>query len=156
MFKYSISDSHPSPATEFTAAPTSGRSPRKTKSLLWLALPLALAGGCASGPSQSTVAYNAAPFRASTVAPVYQSQATNVVIGREIFEMFMKDTSVDYGLSATVNNQGLVSLGGTSSDRVERQRIVDEVWQLHGVNEVKDKVGVDVAPSSPQKDVVVR
>ena len=128
----------------------------KPKHLLWLALPIALAAGCASGPSHSEVAYNAAAFSPPTTAPVYERQATNAIIGHEIFEMFMKDMTVNYALTASVNNQGVVALGGTSSDGAERQRVVDEVWRLTGVNEVKDKAGLDVAPTVPQKDVVSR
>ena len=82
-----------------------------------------------------------------------ESHAVNRVVGREIFDMFMADAGINYNLGATVNNAGLVTLNGTSSNGVERQRVVDRMWELDGVNQVKNAQGVDVAPTPAPKAV---
>jgi hypothetical protein len=135
-------------------APGRERRLPKCKTLLWLALPLALAAGCASNPNRATVAdkfFTDAPTPAAMTAS--ESHAVNRVVGREIFDMFLADTDINYNLGATVNNAGLVTLNGTSSDGVERQRVVDRMWELDGVSQVKNARGVDVAPTPAAKAV---
>jgi hypothetical protein len=142
-----------SDVAKFGLAPGPGQGLLHRKTLLWLALPLALAAGCASDPSRSTVAFSgpAAPI----VAPGSEREAANQAVGNEIFNLFMTDTSINYLLRASVDN-GVVTLIGASSNRLERQRVVDRVWELAGVNQVKDELGVDLAPTLPRRAVVVR
>lgn len=126
-------------------APSPGSRQLNWKTWLWLALPVALAAGCASGPSRSA-SYNFTDAPAPIVAAVSERQAANQLIGNEIYQMLMTDTNIDYALGASVNS-GVVSLSGTAYGRVERQRIVDRMWDLEGVLEVKDRNGMDVAPT---------
>ena len=108
------------------------------KTLLWLALPLTLAAGCASGPSRSTARFTDLP--APRIEPASESRTANMVVGREIFDLFVADTRIDYCLSAGVDD-GVVTLSGTSPFRVERQRVTDRIWELAGVTQVRDERG---------------
>ena len=63
-----------------------------------------------------------------------------MVVGREIFDLFVADTRIDYCLSAGVDD-GVVTLSGTSPFRVERQRVTDRIWELAGVTQVRDERG---------------
>jgi hypothetical protein len=120
----------------------------KCGKLFWLTLPLALAAGCASNPSNSF--FKDAP--APAVAAVSGSRTANVVVGKEIFNMFMADTNIDYDLLASVN-EGTVTLVGTSTDRPERQRMVNQIWTLAGVNQVNDEPAVNTLPTLAEEAV---
>ena len=129
----------------------------KCKTLLWLALPLTLAVGCASDPNRPAVADSFFPDAPTPVALTSsESHAVNRVVGREIFNMFMADTNINYSLVASVNNAGVVSLSGASFGGVEKQRVVDRMWELDGVNQVNNGQGIDLAPTPATKVVVVR
>lgn len=144
-------------AARFTVAPGPGHRLLTIKTMLLLALPLTLAVGYASDSNRSAVAD---PFFTDVPAPsamtASESNAVNRVIGREIFKMFMADKNISYSLGASVNDAGLVALNGTSSDGVERQRIVDRMWELDGVKQVKNEQGVDVARTPAPKAVAAR
>ena len=73
--------------------------------------------------------------------------AVNQVVGREVFEMFLVSSNVNYGQSAVVNNDGVVSLSSTALDQSRRQNLVDETRKLDGVTQVKNDRGADVAPT---------
>ena len=135
-----------SAALGLAVAPRTGHRLQKCQRLLWLALPLTLAAGCASGPNRSTATSDFTDTLTLVAAPISRSGAANVIVGHEIYEMFLADTRIDYGLGAGVD-KGVVTLRGTSFNGTERQRIVDGIWELNGVDEVKDKHGVDVAPT---------
>ena len=138
-----------------TAAPLPGHRLPKCKMLLWLALPFTLGVGCAFGPGSSAVADEFfTDFPAPVVAAVSARQAANVVVGNEIFYMFLADTSTDCSLTAMVD-KGVVTLGGVSFVGVERQSIIDQTWELAGVNQVQNELGVDLVPT-PAKVVAVR
>ena len=111
--------------------------------LLWLALPLTLAVGCASGPRRP-VKFSNVP--APAVRPLSEGQTADWSVAHEIYEMFLADREYQYPLRASVYN-GVVTLHGTSFDGHERQRLVDEIWDLEGVNQVKNRHGVDVQPT---------
>lgn len=64
--------------------------------------------------------------------------------------MMLADKSYNYPLSASVDKWGVVRLGGTSINGIERQRMVDRMWELPGVTGVKDKFGYDVAHTVAQ------
>lgn len=152
-----ISSDRTSDVARFAVAPGPGHRLLKCKTMLWLALPITLAAGCASGPSRPVASTEA---QAPAVTLLSERQAANVVVGREIFDMMMADRNINYSLSASLNNgvvnNGVVTLGGTSSSKVERQRIVDRMWELAGVTQVKDELGRDLAPTTAQPTVVVR
>ena len=137
-----------------TVSPGQGHRLPKCKTLLWLALPLALAAGCASNPNRAAVA---GKFFSDVPTPVAmtasESHAVNRVVGREIFDMFLADTNINYALKASVNNDGNVTLSGASRGGVEQQRVVDRMWELNGVNQVKNEKGVDLAPTPVTKAV---
>ncbi len=154
MSKNSTNSDRTTNAAGFTVAPGSGHRLLKCKTLLWLALPLTLAAGCASNPNRAAVADNFFTDAPTPVAMTFsESHAVNRVVGREIFNMFLADTNINYNLGATVNNAGLVTLNGGSSDGVERQRVVDRMWELDGVNQVKNEKGVDLAPTPATKAI---
>lgn len=123
------------------------------KPLLGFALPLTLLVGCASGPHGPAGYTELGPPLAPPALTALQTE--DRVIAHEIFRMILADKGINYALSASVHN-GAVSLSGTSSDGAERQRIVDGMWGLAGVNQVKNEQGVNVAPTVPVKAVAVR
>lgn len=127
----------------------------KCKMLLCLALPLTLAAAYASDTNlpPATASFIAAP--ASIVQPVSARRTANLVVGKEMFALFMAETNNTYNLSSSVNN-GVVTLVCTSSDGMERQRIVNEVWQLHGVDQVTDESGVSTPQAPAERIVAVR
>jgi hypothetical protein len=120
--------------------PSLGRRLIHCNTLLWLALPLALVAGCASGPSRSAVTTSFTDLPAPRIEPASESRTANTILVREIFDLFMADTRIDYCLSAGVDG-GVVTLGGTSPFRVERQRVTDQIWDLSGVSQVRDERG---------------
>jgi len=152
----SINISSDRPSTTPQAAPSLAGAWRKlvnARALLCLALPLALAVGCASAP-KSPPAYS--HLGAEPTAPVLtERQTADWVISQKIYLMFMADKGINYPLCASVRD-GVVSMSGTSFDGVERQRIVNGMWALDGVTEVKNEQGKDVAPTVPVKPVVLR
>src|ERR1700689_3458931 len=83
----------------------------KCKMLLCLALPLTVAAGYASDSNRplNTVSFIDAPV--PIVAPVSARQAADIAINKEVFDMFMADTSINYNMSATVHN-GVVTIVG--------------------------------------------
>lgn len=58
--------------------------------------------------------------------------------------MVLADTNTDYTLLASVNN-GVVTMDITSTNQLELQRMVNETWQLRGVEQVKNEHGIDMA-----------
>ena len=110
------------------------------KTLLCLALPLTLAVGCASGPSHSVVTH---PFtELPTVTNVSARQADNILVAKEISEMWMMDKQLSRASSISASvNEGVVTLGGELPNGVERQRINDRMGELAGVNRVQDDLG---------------
>jgi hypothetical protein len=128
--------------------------------LLWLALPLTFAAGCASNPNRAAVADKFfTDYPAPVATPVSQSEAANRVIEREIFSVLMADTSTGQSMGSSVN-AGVATvtmwpterewMDGSSFDVVERQLIIDQVWKLDGVTQVNDGMGVDlVATPAP-------
>ena len=156
MSTNSINSNGTTNAARSTVAPGSGHWLPKCRTLLWLALPLTLAVGCASNPNRSAVPGNSFTDNPAPAAPaVSQQEPANVAVGREIFRMFLADTSANCSLSASAN-QGVVTLGGASFTGVERQSIVDQTWALAGVTQVRDEKGVDLTPTPASKAVAVR
>ena len=133
----------------------SKNSNSKCKMLLCLALPLTLAVGYASDASlpPATSSFIAVPN--AIVQPVSARRTANIVVGNEIFNMFMTETNVNNGLTASVNN-GVVTLSDPLSDKSERQTTVNQISELAGVNQVKDKHGADLVSTTTEKAVAVR
>ena len=106
-----------------------------SKTLLCLALPLTLAVGCASGPSHSVVTH---PFtELPTVTNVSARQADNILVAKEISEMWMMDKQLSRASSISASvNEGVVTLGSNLPDGVERQRIAARIRELPGVRYV--------------------
>ena len=103
--------------------------------------------GCASDSNRPTAAVANIYAPGEKSAAFSERRATNSVVGNEMFWMLLADTVIDYNLSASINNGG-VALSGTSPDGIERQRVVNEIWKLKGVNQVKDESGVNTPPTS--------
>jgi hypothetical protein len=82
------------------------------------------------------------------VAPVSKRPAADRIINDEIFRMVLADTNTNYTLSASVNN-GVVTLDVASTNRLELQRMVNDIWQLRDVEQVKNQRGVDMASTLP-------
>lgn len=140
----------------------------KCRILLCLALPLTLAVGCASDPNRPTAtafeqqaadtSNNNELFNIDIPTPtatVSKQQAADMVINNEIFKMVLADTDINYNLWDSIN-KGVVTLDVMSSNGAERQRVVNEVWELAGVKQVKDRRGVNLASTSPEKTIAVR
>jgi hypothetical protein len=127
----------------------------KCKMLLCLALPLTVAAGYASDSNRPLDTTSFIDCPAPIVAPVSKSQAADSAINREIFRMVLADKNINYDLTATVKD-GEVTLAVTSTDGTERQRVVNEIWELHGVDQVKNELGVNTPSSVAEKPVAVR
>ncbi len=82
------------------------------------------------------------------IATESDRQAANIVISREIYELWMADARINSSVWTSVDD-GVVTLGGTLPYGVERQRIGDRIRELPGVNQVKDEVG-EGRPTPPQ------
>ncbi len=87
------------------------------------------------------------------VAPVSERQTADRAINNEIFWMVLADTNTDYNLSASANN-GVVTLDATSADGLELQRVVNEMWQLRGVEQVNNEHGVALTATLPAVTMV--
>src|ERR1700689_867382 len=117
----------------------------KCRILLCLVLPLTFAAGCASNPANSYFNHAPAPIMASAS----RQQAANQVIGIEIYEAYLTDTNFAYTMVASINKgvvtlQGPISYGGEQKpDRMERQGIDNRIWNMDGVNQVKDELNID-------------
>lgn len=128
----------------------STNSNSKCKLLLCLALPLTVAAGHASDSNRSLDTTTFIDFPAPLVATASARQSADSVINREIFRMALADQDINYNLYATVKD-GLVTLDVTSSDGTERQRVVNEIWELRGVNQVKNELGVNTPSTKTVK-----
>jgi hypothetical protein len=127
----------------------------KCRILLCLALPLTLATGYASDSNRPPDTASLSDVPAPIVATVTARRAADIAINNEIFNLFMADTSINYNLSVSVN-KGVVTVGDSLADGRERQKVVNEIWNLPGVNQVKDERGVDLASTAIGKAVAVR
>ena len=141
-----------------TAAPLPGHRLPKYKKLLWLALPFTLGVGCAFGPGSSAFAGEFfTDFPAPVVAPVSQSEAANKVIENGIFYVLLANKSTGQSMGASVN-AGVATvimwptdrewMDNSTFDVAKRQLIVDQVWKLDGVTQVKGELGVDLKPTA--------
>jgi hypothetical protein len=127
----------------------------KCKMLLCLALPLTVAAGYASDFSRSLDTASFIDFPAPLAATASARQAADSAINREIFRMVLADQDINYNLSASVKD-GVVTLDVTSSDGIEGQRVVNEIWELRGVDQVKNELGVNIPPTVAEQPVAVR
>jgi osmotically-inducible protein OsmY len=123
--------------------------------LLCLALPLSLTTGYASDSNRLADTTSFIDVPAPTVRPVSERQAADRVINYEIFRMALADTNTDYNMTASANN-GAVTVDITSTNRFELQRMVNGLWQLRGVEQVKNERGVDVASTLAEKSTIAR
>jgi len=120
----------------------------KYKIFLCLALPIALTIAYVSHSYllTNTTSFIVAP--APIGAPVSRYQEADMAINNEILRMALADTNTDYHMSASAHN-GVVTLDFTSTNRLELQHVVNELWQLRGVEQVKNEHGVDLASTLP-------
>jgi hypothetical protein len=127
----------------------------KCRLLLCLALPLTVAAGYASDSNspKDTNAFIDVPT--PIVATVSARQTADITINNEIFNLVMADTSISYNLSVSVN-KGVVTVSDSLAGGRERQRVVNEIWDLAGVNQVRDEHGADLASTATGKAVAVR
>lgn len=133
--------------------------------LLGFALPLILAAGCASDPNRSsnTSYFNETP--APIASPVSKSEAADRVVENEMFYMLLTNMSTGQDMGAFANG-GVATvtmwqanrkwMDGTSFNVAERQKVVDQTWELDGVTQVNDGLGVDLAPTPESKAVALR
>ena len=121
----------------------------------WDALPLTLATGYASDSNRPAGTPSFIDVPTPIVASVSERQAADRVINDEIFRMILADTNNDYNLAASVNS-GVVTLDITSTNQLESQHMVNEMWQLRGVNQVKNERGDDMAPTLAEKFTMTR
>jgi len=156
MLLDSISQNKNSTAASVTTTPGPGPCWWQGKRMLWLALPLTLAVGCASDPGRSgwtDQSFNKFPTPITT--PVTGREVANVAVGREMFDLFLTMTNANGDLSA-VSENGVVTLGGSSFAGDERQSLVNQVSELSGVNRVRNEQGTDLTATAVTNAVVVR
>ena len=127
----------------------------KLKILLCLALPLTAGAAFCSETNQTSNAAYYTDVPAQTVTDVTDIRATDIAINDKIFHMIMMDTRIGDSPSASVN-KGVVTLYGTSSDEIEQQKFVNQVWQLAGVLEVRNENGTDLASTQTGKVIAAR
>jgi hypothetical protein len=143
-------------AAGFTVTPGRGAGRLNGTRMIWLALPLILAVGCASDPSRSAwTDQSYTKFPAPITTPVTSRQIANVALGQKMFELLLTLTNADCTLSA-VSSNGVVTLGGSSFTGGERQVLVDQVWAQTGVKEVENDEGDDLTETVVTNAVVVR
>jgi osmotically-inducible protein OsmY len=138
---------------ESTGTPGLGQKLLKSKTVLWLALPLTLAVGCASHSPQAAGGDRFFPDTPAAVVTSDTSRhAANQTVADELFQLSLNDTAFEYSRVAWVN-EGVITLRGPVPynneqypDSSQRQTIDDGIMGLAGVNQVKDKLGVDTAP----------
>jgi hypothetical protein len=173
-------------ASRFAFTPGPGRWLQKSKTLLWLALPLTLAAGCASNPHPSARVDSFFPENPAMMgAPVSGQQTANnpdqsaradsfypetpatiatPVSGQQAANMVVGREIFDMFMaekninySARVSvNAGVVTLDRDTFDGAQRQGIVDQMWKLDGVNQVENDQGVDLKATPVAKVVAVR
>jgi hypothetical protein len=138
------------------------------KNLVWIALPLGLAMGCAenrpqaeatystppdvalqptsSRPDQQQVYNSGAPVdTADFTAPPAGANPSSWAINEEIREKLMTDKSLaPFGSSliAQVAPDGTVTLRGTVSSASEQQRVADSIASLPGVRGINNQLSV--------------
>lgn len=140
------------------------------KNLIWMAVPLGLAVGCAANRPSSEVAYGPAPDVMLTPTShepeqrIYTSTAPNTEttvsvgaaaptgaspqaweIAQEIQQKLLADkTLAPMGSSviAEVSKDGAVTLRGNVRSKSEEQRVHDSVAQLPGVQSVNDELNI--------------
>ena len=127
----------------------------KCKMLLCLVLPLTVAAGHASDSNRSLDTTTFIDVPAPLVATASAQQSADSAINREIFRMVLADRDINYDLHATVKD-GLVTMDVASSDVTERQRVVNAIWELRGVDQVKNEQGVNMPSTATEKPVAVR
>jgi hypothetical protein len=133
----------------------STNSNSKCKILLCLALPLTLTTAFASDSSLRTDSTSIFNVPTPIVASDSRRQAADRLINNEIFRMALADTNTDYNLQASVKN-GVVTMDIHSTNRLELQRMVNEMWQLRDVKQVKNESGVDMASTLAENFTIVR
>jgi hypothetical protein len=148
MSPNTIKSERTSNVASFAIVPRPEQRRLKWKALVWLALPLTLAAGCASDPSRPAVVNYSPDTPAPSVGPASERQAADRVIGKEIYDMCMADKKIHSSMWASVD-QGVVTLHGRLPNGAERQRIIDRITGLPGVNQVNYITG-DVAPTAAQ------
>ena len=120
-----------------------------------LALPFAAITACATEtnkPAGPAAAMQVAP---PPVAPATNRHAADIAINREIFDLFLADTGINYNLKLSVDG-GVVTLGRSLAEGSEQQRVVNELWQLPGVVGVTDDRGVLLAATHNNNRVAMR
>jgi hypothetical protein len=123
--------------------------------LFSLALPLASTTSYAADSNPQTHATYFIDISTPIETPVSKHPATDKAITNEIFRMVLADTNTDYNMIASANNE-VVTLDVTSTNRFELQRMVNGIWQLRGVEQVKNKHGADVASTLAEKFTIAR
>jgi hypothetical protein len=140
------------------------------KNLLWIALPLGLAVGCAENRPETTAAYSPSPDAAlaptsarpeqhiynSGDATVDQSTVTasqppggaspaSWAVAQEIQQKLTSDPTLaplGSSLIANVGKDGVVTVHGTVGSRSEEQRVCDTISALPGVQGVNNQLSV--------------
>ena len=140
------------------------------KNLLWLALPLAIAVGCAQNRPESAAVYGPAPT--VTLAPtsaepdqhIYNNGGSTVeqstvtvsqapggadpatwAVAQEIREKLISDPTLaplGSSLIANVGKNGVVTVQGTVSSPSEQQRVCDTLAALPGVQGINNQLSV--------------
>jgi hypothetical protein len=135
---------------------------RNWKYLLWTALPLALAAGCAHNERSSSVAVN--PFQNSSLPPtsdtaqqqVYSgdmaptgqyappagASAADWTLAEKIRGMLSADPKLTRAPVAAVVNNGVVTLRGYVHNERQRERVKAAVASVPGVTQVNDQLEV--------------
>lgn len=133
---------------QFAGASRAAQPFGQCRTLLWLALPLALAAGCATSPNRAEVTEDFPDFTAPTTAPVSERRTENVIVGNEIYEMLLANRDIGNYLMATADN-GVVVLSGSVTTRAERREIDERIRDLTGVSQVKDDLYYGTMPVVP-------
>ena len=121
--------------------------------ILGLVLAFAAATSYAAEPNRPTGTATETNLVPPMVTHIPQHQAADIVINNEIFKLLMTDPSIHHSLNLSVHN-GVVTVGNTLADAIEQQHVVNALWLLRGVKQVKDDRGITL-PSTQSKRPVV-
>ena len=133
---------------------------KRLNTLVWLAVPMLLAVGCAETHRDASVSYSpalseplpatsdrpearvyAAPDAATTATAAPQGASPqDWTLAEEIRSLLMSDRTLGKAPMTAVVNNGVVTLRGEFRNEKERRRVHDEIARLPGVQRVDDQL----------------
>jgi len=133
---------------------------KNVKSLVWLAVPVFLAVGCAENQRDQSVSYSpaltesysptsdrdtsrvysAAPSNVEVTTPPTGANSQDWTLAEEIRGLLTSNRKLGDAPMAAVVHNGVVTLRGSVRNERERQQLRDQIARLPGVQRVDDQM----------------